>query len=482
MNMTGITELEAIRRARMMRRSLSDLPEKLTVPFKTEAVEPFPVEVFPEPLARFAAEGAASLCCPVDFLAMPMLSVAGVLIGNSTIIRAKADWEEYARIWTLIVGDPGSGKTPALELVLEPLHVIQRELADRFEAAQAAYEEDVKRWAEDKSKPKPVPPVMEQVYTTDTTIEALAEVLARTERGLLIYQEEAAGWVLSLNQYKGGRGSDKQHALSLWNGAPIMVNRRGRQPTYIPRPFVGFTGGIQPEILGQLRNEMSESDGFIHRFLIVSPDPVPKKRTEAVVSEAAKWAWDKACRSLMALEPAEDGPYPLGFTADGLEAWHDWIDAHYEEQNAVDFPDHLRGPWAKLESYSLRLALVLHMLRVVCREIPDDADVDAETMVRTTRLLSYLKSHTRRVYAELRETPEDRKVRLAVAWLQKRGGEATLRDFLTYKVAGTKTASDACNLADLLTERGHAYMQKAGRTYVVKLVTELETEGRDSDS
>ncbi|WP_232796747.1 YfjI family protein [Kyrpidia spormannii] len=470
--LTGLIELQNARRLRAAREDFADGTERAAVPFKTETVEPFPVDVFPSSLARFVAEGAASLNCPPDFIGVPMLSVAGALIGTSNVIRPKPDRTEYARIWTIVVGNPGSAKTPALETVLEPLHSIQAELKDRFDLAEAAYEDAMTRWAQDRKQPRPQPPVMEQIYTTDTTIEALAELLSRNQRGLLIYQEEAAGWVLSMNQYKGGKGSDKQNALSLWSGAPIVGNRKGKQAIYVPKPFVGFTGGIQPDVLAQLRNEMSEADGFIHRFLIVQPDRVQKRRTDAILSSEAKESWSKACQALRDLQPAENGPYPFAFSPDGLEAWNAWQDDHYAEQNTEDFPEYLEGPWAKIDAYALRLALVVHLLRAVAGEIPDDADVDAETMRRVDKLIRYFKSHARRVYGQLRETPEDRKVRQAVAWLEKRGGEATIRDLVRYKVAGTKTADDAEALANLLIKRGHATKVTDSRTTKIQLVME----------
>ena len=43
-------------------------------------VLPFPVEVFPAPLASFVREAAAALPCPPDFVGVPMLSLLDVLV------------------------------------------------------------------------------------------------------------------------------------------------------------------------------------------------------------------------------------------------------------------------------------------------------------------------------------------------------------------------------------------------------------------
>ncbi|HHY65999.1 MAG TPA: DUF3987 domain-containing protein [Alicyclobacillus sp.] len=468
----GIIDLERVRRARQAREDFED--DAVLIPFKTEPVLPFPVEIYPESLQRFVLEGAASLDCPPDFFALPMLTVAGMLVGASTAIRPKADWVEYARIWTIVVGRPGTTKTPSVEKVMAPLHAIQDDFAERYRFALADYEEEMARWAEEKKKGSmPKPPVMEQLYTTNATMEALAEVLERTPRGILLYQEEISGWVLSLNQYKGGRGSDKQQALSLWSGTPILINRKGRQ-VYIPRPFVGIMGGIQPHILSQMRNELSEDDGFVHRFLIAAPDDDLGDVSEAVLSETAMADWSAVCRALQNLPYDGRNPQEVRFTAKGYEAWMEWRRAHRAEQKQEDFPYRLLGPWAKLDIYALRLALVIHMLRYACGEVENDKEADEETMRRVVLLMDYLKSHARRVYSVLEETPEDKRVRLALEWMKRRGGEATSRDIQMYRVAGVKSASEAKELLRRLADRGHVVLDMQGKTMVAKLVESAE--------
>lgn len=441
--------------------------ETLAVPFKEEKVEPFP-EVFPEPLQRFIKEASKSLYCPPDFLGVPMLSIAGSLIGNSAYIKPKDDWKEYARIWSLIIGKPGDKKTPALKLLMEPIFSIQERLKMRYEFEKAQYEEELQRHAEDKKQPKPIPPIMRQIYTTDATIESLAELLKINNNGLLIYQDEAAGWVLSMNQYKGGKGSDKQQALSLWSGTSLMVNRKGREPLYITNPFVGFTGGIQPQTLGQLRSEMSETDGFIHRFIFAFPEPVKQDITLDVVSIETKQAWDNACKKLN--ERGLEGQIELNLTKDALDTWMEWMRGNINEQEADDFPEHLLGPWAKFGSYSLRISMVLHLLRYVTGEVNNKENVDYETMIRTIKLMQYLKSHARKVYSMLRETPEDKKIRLAIKWIEKHGGEVSYRDLVRNNVAGIKKTNEAVLLVNELIQRGHAIDVKDGRSQKIKLV------------
>jgi Protein of unknown function (DUF3987) len=89
---------------------------------------PFPVDVFPAPLARFVTEVAASLPCPPDFVAVPLLAVLGAAIGNSRVLQVKPGWHEGPRLFTAVVADPGSKKSPALALVMQPLRERQQQV------------------------------------------------------------------------------------------------------------------------------------------------------------------------------------------------------------------------------------------------------------------------------------------------------------------------------------------------------------------
>jgi hypothetical protein len=70
----------------------------------------------------------------------------------------------------------------------------------------------------------PSPP---QLFTTDSTLEALIVVLAQHPRGVALIQDELGAWTRAMDQYRQ-RGADRQRWLSFWNGAPVIVNRKSR--------------------------------------------------------------------------------------------------------------------------------------------------------------------------------------------------------------------------------------------------------------
>src|SRR5262249_47230998 len=146
---------------------------------------------------------AAALNCDPSYVALPALAVAASAVGNSRAVALKATWREPPILWTVIVGDSGTLKTPALRLALQPMLAAQqrRHLVYKEQLAQHTRE----KAARGKADGDP-PPVLEQCFVSDITVERLAEVLEDNPRGLLVARDELSGWLASFTRYKGRQG------------------------------------------------------------------------------------------------------------------------------------------------------------------------------------------------------------------------------------------------------------------------------------
>lgn len=149
---------------------------------------------------------------------------------------------------------------------------------------QAAWEKRLKSGranVEDKPE-KPVEPVVKQICTTDSTIEAMSVMLANNPAGILFEQDELAAWVQSMNMYRGGLGADRQKWLSFWSGKDEIINRKGSlKPLILQNPYICMTGGIQPGILPKLLSiESGKDDGFVDRILFCFPNPTRRQWTD----------------------------------------------------------------------------------------------------------------------------------------------------------------------------------------------------------
>lgn len=406
----------------------------------------FPVEVFPVPLQRFIRSTAKALPCPVDFPGVMMLPVLSTAIGRKRCVEIKEGWREFPSIWTACIARSGDRKTPAAEKVIAPLRTKQRQFQVEYSRARKAWE---------KTSKKTPPPRLKQILTTDTTIEALKDVLSGNPNGVLYSADELSGWVRSMSQYKAGRGDDRQHWLSIWSGVQIVSNRKGVDPVVINDPFVCVTGGIQPDALGDLIDDGRE-DGFSARILYAYPEPVSVNDwNEEVVEGADDYA--KVCEALSNLVATDA---PVMFSPAAKKVWISWVNEHRREAP----PDHLEPVWSKMEGYCARIALVLFLSRVACGETKATT-IDVESVRGAVKLIAYFKSHARRVYKVYAEKTEDSRVAKTLKWIRKRGGEVTARDVQMNHHA--TTAEKAKELLTYLSDSSYGTVTEKAKGSVV---------------
>lgn len=445
---------------------------------------PFPLEIFPTPVAAFARKVAAAMGCPPDFTGLGVLVVSAAAIGAARSLQIKGGWHEKPGMYAVIVSRPGTTKTPALRAVMAPIYEEQDRLHQDHEAAVRKHKENLDGYRqalkteEEGSLPqKPEePPPMPHLFAADTTVEELANNLKDNRKGILLFRDELTAWVRSLDMYRG-RGTDRQFFLSAWSGEMVKVDRKSQhgRPIIIPHPYVSVLGGIQPDLLDELEAERGREDGFIHRILFsFPPETEVKGWIDDEITEEDELEWRLVFGQLLNLQPvrpegSSERPRRLQFSPEGREAFKAWCNWMAAEMNGEDFPRELIGPCSKLRAYCARFALVIHLLRVACRETgtgQDEGQVDAEDVRRAARLCDYFRAHFSAVYLRLQETGEDRRVNDLVAWLRRKGLKTcTSREICRANVCGIKTASDAEKLLQGAVDRGLGDLEsgKGGR-------------------
>src|SRR5262249_30303401 len=159
--------------------------------------------------------------------------------------------------YVALVAPPSSGKSQAMKMAVDPLKKIEKEQGDHYAAAKERYKRDKAAFEEEKrararrsvsSPPKPRPgavvpvkgldadgpepptpvqtpappprPIRRRVMLDKVTgAEKLIRLLSENPRGLLQCKDELTALIGGMNQYRGGRGDDRQTYLSLWSGA-----------------------------------------------------------------------------------------------------------------------------------------------------------------------------------------------------------------------------------------------------------------------
>jgi hypothetical protein len=362
----------------------------------------FPLDVFPTVARRFIEEASRSLMCPAGMVGTPFLAhVAGVM-GNRHALKVKNDWVVRPIFWTLTIAESGTAKSPAAEHCQKLLNAIQSEAFDDHKHRIEEYDRLVMEWDATPKKerlalgPKPEPPMLAHVYTTDTTIEGLAKMLGAAgskTSGLVVIRDELSGWVASFGQYKGGKGGEREQWLTLWNGGALKSDRASRESYYVLHPAVSVSGGTQPDKLASLSAEAEIGDGFIPRFLFEMPDVPPMPWTDDELSYGTQQAMIAKLKDLRA------SAQMAILSDEARAAYIAWFQGNTEAQEGIS--GLMRSYYAKLPQQLARLALVLHVLGETPAEIringitPEDApitEVSADTMEAAITLVEYYRA------------------------------------------------------------------------------------------
>ncbi len=357
-------------------------------------VSPFPVEAIPGALRTLVEEGAAALDVPPDFIAVPALVFAAGCIGRTRAIELKQGFQQFPVLFSATIGPPSSGKTPGQSFARKAIDRLQSEAYKRYNQENAAYEEslqDLKQTPPEKRGRPPVRPELEHYFTTDPTIEALADMLT-TSPGIVNARDELVSWVKSMDAYRGGKGGDRQRWLSGWSSDPWKVDRKGGKPIHVPHPTICVVGGMQPDVLSELSHEAGSRDGFIERILWSYPDADLPGWTEVIVPNAT---FEEVYQQFATLRASGsvDEPLVVTLSPDAKGRFVAWHEANTEQVKRAS--GLLQGYYAKLPQQLARLALVLHCLHWQGRA--SEYRVTLETMAGAIALVEYFRSHALRV-------------------------------------------------------------------------------------
>jgi hypothetical protein len=450
-------------------------PPAKTPPMVVRTVDdyqPFPIDALPPCVRSYVRQGAAALGCDPAFVALPVLSVLASAIGNTRVIRLKRGWTEPTILWTVIVGDSGTLKSPAYFLAVNRLFVKQEEFMAEFLRAAASYQDELRKWKDKKKKfdkgeaadpgEEPEQPVLRRVIVCDTTIEKLAEILEDNRRGTLVARDELAGWIGSFTKYKGKQGgSDVPNWLELNRAGTIIIDRKTgeRRTLFIKRASVSVAGGIQPGVLARaLTAELLES-GLAARLLPCWPPRVPKRWSEAEIDPDTERVYHDLLDQLLDLDFIKDregkaAPRVLHLSEEAKTLWVSFYDRWAREQAAVE--GELAAAYSKLEGYAARFALLYHVVGYAASKSEDAEPIGSEAIEAGITLARWFAGEARRIYSTLSESTEEREARRLVEFIRAHGGEITAKQLQHSNSRKYPTAASASAALDSLVSAGIA--------------------------
>ncbi|MBI4595012.1 MAG: DUF3987 domain-containing protein [Candidatus Tectomicrobia bacterium] len=201
-----------------------------------------------------------------EFVASCMLTILSGALGNTVRIMAKNGHVVSPFCWFFFVAESGYGKSPTMNELFKIIREREAQASKKFSAEWQEYQRELLKARDEKSNYFPPKPLRAEFFVTDYTVESLADFFENNSRGGISYQDEIAGVIKGLNQYKG-KGNDREHHLTLFNNQAWKINRRSGV-RFICNTGIAVIGGIQPKKMTETFQVDSFDDGLLSRFLI----------------------------------------------------------------------------------------------------------------------------------------------------------------------------------------------------------------------
>lgn len=453
--------------------------EKLVQPdFDQFSTSEFPLEVFPVSIKTFIEQAARSIQCAPAMVAGNVLAISAGAIGASRSVEIKPSWIARSSVYCAIVAPPGAGKSPAARHAKAPIEAIQAEWDNNYQSQYSEYKKAYRKYlflkehweeqfrkslqgetAEPGEEPElPIEPKTQQIYTTDSTPEAVFRLLKENAGSLLCVHDELRPWLNSNN---------RDMWLEIWCSAATVINRKTSDHALSIRcPVISVVGNLPTDSLKRLGGTLQQSDGFLDRilFFLVSPNSDCHEETSFALDSAVAEQYEVILRTLLELRASPN--QILKLTEGAKQLFFDWARKHRAEINHPSMTPLLKGMFAKIEEYCARLSLILHLLRVADGETTTSL-VDDESMVRAIRLTTYFKHQARLVLQMMTASHDETRVEKALSWIRSKGAIVTLREFQRNNVGGVRSSEEASALFTLLESHGYGTVVRGSKNQVL---------------
>ncbi len=335
---------------------------------KTKKGTSFPIDAFPPFCQEMMKAYQFCFGASPDHYGLAILSVAGAVLGNAAWAVERGNTHPPL-FYSVIVDKPGRGKTPIVREVLRPLVKIEQ----RYREAHA---EALRKHREANNENKgntPPPPTGKEIILNDFTLESVYKVLQGNPRGVIVFRDEVAGWLNSMNAYKT-KGGDEQFWLENYNSGLVKINRqKSERALFVRNCFASVVGTTQPAILAAFAEGNKAYNGFLARILFSYPEDTEKiGYNNRQPDRGFRDRWDEIIQHIYnlptnvdhAVDDLDDAsiePTLIGLSSKAETLYQEYYNEIAKQVNDSD--DEIeQAVLTKFDSHVLRIALVLTFL------------------------------------------------------------------------------------------------------------------------
>ena len=347
----------------------------------------FPWEVLPYPLVISLNQLARSYATSPNSLPGAAVAILASVLGSTVTVKPKASWEEPLIIWACDIRDSGAGKLSGRALT-EVIEAKQRRANLEYKLLIEAHEQIPK--GERGAKPEPA----RGYLVTDLTLEGLAKDVSH-HGGKICVLDEMSYFINSQNQYKGGRGSDRESWLRLHDGKLARIARSSGSVA-VDGARISMFGGIQPKVWREAFKTVFElQDGTVFRLCPTIEGSITAPLTVENWSEENKRVWENLVNraALWADDAFEKGERrSLLFDNKAFVLFADWRNELYEDK-VNRLPPQTRGFVPKAVGYAARFAGILHRAHRFIKGEPPGDSLNVDEVKRGIRMAEFYLGH-----------------------------------------------------------------------------------------
>ena len=314
----------------------------------------FPYEdAFPYPFAECITHFYDVWKLDVNAQAVTILTHCASLLDNRIEVISHGI-DEKPILWACIIQESGTGKSAILKRHCKFLQTKNLELTNPF----MVYE------------------------TTNATYEALEKHSFENTKGIMIRQDEFEALIKGMDNYNSNGNKGKFNER--WNGEPMNTIRNGTEKVMIEHNKINIMAFSQPEMMHQLISRSDFANGFATRFLYSTLfDKGIRLRNNRKVNDKHSKALDLVYQKLWDIEPNT-----FIFSEEADIRYTELYNEFYQKYYPYTL---LKKYCGKLETYGVRIALVLHLMHWATfpeSEKPE-SEIDTRTIEETFKILEF---------------------------------------------------------------------------------------------
>ncbi|MGV8074348.1 MAG: DUF3987 domain-containing protein [Syntrophobacteraceae bacterium] len=330
---------------------------------------PFPWKILPDELSTSLHQLARACATSEKPLPGTCFTLFSAVLGRLYSVCPKPGWKEPLIMWHGDIRDSGDGKTPASRILCETIEERQRKEHARYDAEEAHFLGLPKQ---DQLTADP-PAKVRGFFLTGMTLEGLRDDLEKHPTGgLLVIQDELSAFVSGQNQYKGGKGDDRESWLKLFDGNDARIGR-SKRTIFITGARPSLVGGIQPAVFRKAftsEDGVFLSDGTIFRFLMTYDRSKHYPLTRETWSDDNRRIWESILIRALDWTDRNEKNLDAIFDTESQELFCEWRN-EIDSQKSLLHPI-LKGFIPKAVTYTARLTGIIHCIHAFSRhEEPD---------------------------------------------------------------------------------------------------------------